>query len=117
MSSLNSQAAEGRRFPMDSTAWYMWDNIRRDVKAAGGDIDDVGLHTLRHICITRLALGEMRLQRLSMRAGHSDVSITALAGGGSHLRDNSDTIPEMSAPRNVFIDGVKHANPGTTRLQ
>lgn len=130
---LNSQAVDGRWFPMDSTAWYMWDNIRRDVKVAGGDIDDVGLHTLRHTCITRLALGEMELQRLSMWAGHSDVSITAkryshlsaqaLAGGVEILGtaptsgDNSDTVPEMTAQRNGSIDGAKRANPGTARLQ
>ncbi|MCC2980295.1 tyrosine-type recombinase/integrase [Sphingomonas sp. IC4-52] len=111
----------------------MWDNTRHDVKAAGGDIDDVGLHTLQHTCITRLALGEMELQRLSMWAGHSDVSITAkryshlsaqaLAGGVEILGtaptygDNSQANPAMSAQRNVSVHGAKRANSGTVRFQ
>lgn len=65
-----------RRFPAGGV-WYMWSNIRDDVKKLGGNIDNVGLHTLRHTYITRLALGGLELQRLSMSAGHSDVSITA----------------------------------------
>ncbi len=93
------------------------------MKAAGGDIDDVVLHTLRHTCITRLALGEMELRRLSMWAGHPDVSITAKrdshrsaqalalapAGGVDILGtaptygDSSDTLPETSARRNVSL--------------
>lgn len=75
---LNAQAVNGRWFPIGSSAWYMWDNIRQDCKAQGVNIDDVGLHTLRHTCLTRLARsGTLDLLRLSIWAGHSDVSITA----------------------------------------
>lgn len=132
LSILDSQAIEGRWFPLDASAWYMWDNIRQDVKKAGGDIDDVGLHTFRHTCITRLALGGMELQRLSMWAGHSDVSITAkryshlsaqaLAGGVAILGtaptngDNLDANPELSAQANVSKAGVNRAQDGTARL-
>lgn len=65
-------------FPMtNGTAWYMWDNIRADVAAAGFDISDVTLHTLRHTCLSRLANGGMDLLRLQLWAGHSDPKITA----------------------------------------
>ncbi len=65
-------------FPLNQgTAWYMWDNIREDVKAAGFNIDDVTLHTLRHTCLTRLAQGGMGLLQLQKWAGHSDPKITA----------------------------------------
>ncbi|MCT8002347.1 tyrosine-type recombinase/integrase [Sphingomonas sanguinis] len=84
LDTLNKQAVGGCWFQLDS-------NIHNDVKAMGHDIGDVGLHILRHTCITRLAFGGMELQRLSMWAGHSDVSIitkqyshldaSALAGG------------------------------------
>ncbi|MBV9842979.1 MAG: hypothetical protein JOY99_15840 [Sphingomonadaceae bacterium] len=38
-----------RFFPMKpSLAWYMWDQIRQDLKKQGVDVDDVTLHTLRH---------------------------------------------------------------------
>ena len=61
-----------------ATAWYMWDrSIRAGVKAAGFDIDDVTLHTMRHTCLTRLAKsGKLRLEQISDWAGHSSVQIT-----------------------------------------
>lgn len=61
-----------------ATAWYMWDkSIRADVKAAGYDIDDVTLHTMRHTCLTRLAKsGKVRLEQISDWAGHSSLQIT-----------------------------------------
>jgi integrase len=65
-------------FPLShGTAWYMWDNIREDLKRLGVDIEDVTLHTLRHTCLTRLARGGMDLLRLQQWAGHSDPKITA----------------------------------------
>lgn len=127
---LNAQAHAGRWFPLDASAWYMWDNIRADVKEMGADIDDVGLHTLRHTCITRLAQGGMELQRLSLWAGHSDVSITAkryshidatdlLRGLGTvpTSGDNWNDNPELSAQRNYSVNEGNRAEAGTARLQ
>lgn len=129
---LNAQAVNGRWFPLAASAWYMWSNVRDDVKAMGGNIDDVGLHTLRHTCITRLALGGMELQRLSMWAGHADVSITAsryshlsaqaLFGGVAILSnpanaDNSDAIPDKSALRNYSVNGGNRDTAGTVTVQ
>lgn len=65
-------------FPItQGTAWYMWDNIRRDLRELGCDLSDVTLHTLRHTCLTRLARGGLDLMRLQKWAGHSDPKITA----------------------------------------
>lgn len=65
-------------FPLNNgTAWYMWSNIRDDLKPLGFDIGDVTLHTLRHTCLTRLAQGGMQLLQLQKWAGHSDPKITA----------------------------------------
>jgi integrase len=130
---LRSQAVAGRWFPLDNVAWYMWDNVRADVKAMGGNIDDVGLHTLRHTCLTRLALGGMELQRLSMWAGHSDVSITAkryshlnatallggvsllgTVGGNTGKRDGNVELPVHS---NASIADAKRASLGTVTMQ
>jgi len=128
---LNAQAVDGKWFPQ--APWYLWSNIREDVKALGGNIDDVGLHTLRHTCITRLALGGMELQRLSMWAGHSDVSITAkryshlnaqallggvaLLGSNPTAGGNTDDIPDMYGLRNYQEDGGNRANLGTVTVQ
>jgi integrase len=135
---LNAQALPdkdtgvSRWFPLDASAWYMWSNIRDDVKKLGSDIDDVGLHTLRHTCITRLALGGMELQRLSMWAGHSDVSITskryshldvaALLGGKAILSNpanggKSTPNPDPSGNRNYSVSGGNRAEAGTISLQ
>lgn len=130
---LNAQAVGGRWFPLGQGAWLMWDRIRDDVKAMGGNIDDVGIHTLRHTCLTRLARGGMELQRLSMWAGHSDVSITArryvhldasaLLGGVS-LLDANDTLSgnhlqdeETSVLSNYSMGDANRAGLGTARLQ
>jgi integrase len=65
-------------FPLnEGTAWYMWSNIRDDLKDLAFDIDDVTLHTLRHTCLSRLAQGGMELLRLQKWAGHSDPKISA----------------------------------------
>jgi integrase len=125
---FNTMAVDGRWFPLKAVAWYMWSNIRADVKALGGDIDDVGLHTLRHTCITRLALGGMELQRLSLWAGHSDVSITAkkyshldasaLAKGVAILGTtptsggNVVAFTRQSVKRNDENDAANRAEPG-----
>ncbi|MFM7027078.1 MAG: tyrosine-type recombinase/integrase, partial [Chakrabartia sp.] len=73
---LNKQAVGGRWFPMKN-AWYMWENIRDDMKAMGHPIDDVVIHTFRHTCLTRLCQTGIDLARLSRWAGHSNVKITA----------------------------------------
>lgn len=74
---LRLLAIDGKLFPMGaSTAWYMWTNIRADVKAHGFDIDDVTLHTMRHTCITRLIKGGLRIHLAGKWAGHADIKIT-----------------------------------------
>jgi integrase len=129
---LNAQAVDGKWFPLAGTAFYMWQGIRDDVKAMGGNIDDVGLHTLRHTCITRLAQGGMELQRLSLWAGHSDVSITAkryshinaadLLRGGWQLASNPAPaanllcLGEQSAKGNSLVSGGNRDNLGTAHL-
>jgi integrase len=130
---LNAQAIGGKWFPLGQGAWLMWDRIREDVKEMGGDIDEVGIHTLRHTCLTRLAKGGMELQRLSMWAGHSDVSITArryshldaadLLGGVDLLGATatseiiSDANPETSGYQNQYVNGGNRAELGTPSLQ
>lgn len=133
---LNAQAETDKQgklrwFPTDGV-WYMWSNIRDDVNKLGGNIDDVGLHTLRHTCITRLGLSGMELQRLSMWAGHSDVSITAkrynhlnaeallrgvaiLSNPANRGNSTPDTAP--SAIQNLQDNGGKRANLGTGTVQ
>lgn len=75
---LNKHAKGGRWFPLDSTAWPYWNQIRKDCKANGVNIDDVGLHTLRHTCLTRMCRsGRFDLHRISLWAGHSSIAITA----------------------------------------
>jgi integrase len=65
-------------FPFkEATAWYMWSNIRDDLKKVGFNVDDVTLHTLRHTCRTRLAPGGHGALRLQKWAGHGDPKITA----------------------------------------
>lgn len=69
-------APDGRVFPLKpATVWYMWDNIRADLKEAGLDLHDVVLHTFRHTCLTRLA-ERLPLHKLSEWAGHSDIKVT-----------------------------------------
>jgi integrase len=130
---LNAQAPNGLWFPLGQGAWLMWDRIREDVKAMGGDIDEVGIHTLRHTCLTRLARGGMELQRLSMWAGHSDVSITArryvhldasalLGGvellGATPAQDGKqDADPELSFFSNPSVDRGNRAECGTVTVQ
>ena len=72
------RAHESRYFPFSAaTAWFMWSNIRKDMDAAGRNIDDVKLHTMRHTCLTRLARsGKVRIERISEWAGHSNIQIT-----------------------------------------
>lgn len=126
--SLNAQAVPDKKtgrlrwFPLDASAWYMWSNVRQDVKALGGNIDDVGLHTLRHTCITRLAKGGMELQRLSMFAGHSSVAITASRYSHLQAQDLASAVailsnPATSAIRNIPTSGGKRANLGTPTVQ
>ncbi|WP_296675713.1 site-specific integrase [Novosphingobium sp.] len=136
---LDAQAVTDQRtgkrrwFPMDASAWYMWSNIRDDVKALGGDISDVGLHTLRHTCLTRLAKGGMELQRLSMFAGHSSVTITAeryshldaadllgavaILGTPPAVTGNLVGHPELSAKGNYQSSSGNRANLGTVTVQ
>lgn len=131
-STLTALSGGGLWFPIKGP-WYLWSNIRDDVKEMGGDISDVGLHTLRHTCITRLAKGGMKLHRLSLWAGHSDVIITAkryahldaddLAGGVAILTSNPassaipSVIPETSAIQNHHDNGGNRAEGGAVTIQ
>lgn len=128
LDALNAQAVPDRKtgrlkwFPLDASAWYMWSNLRDDVRALGGNIDDVGLHTLRHTCITRLAKGGMELQRLSMFAGHSSVAITASRYSHLQAQDLADAVRILSNPSssdmgNYPTTGGNRASDGTATLQ
>lgn len=131
---IAQRKGEWRYFPLsEGTAWYMWENIRQDVKEAGLNIDDVTLHTLRHTCLTRLAQGGMGLLQLQQWAGHSDPKITAdryvhlrpndLVGGLDILESsNGGTAPIQAFDPNSpvsgsFTDtGANRANPGASYL-
>lgn len=75
---LRLASPTGALFPLKSqTAWYMFNSIRSDLKAAGTNIDDVVLHTFRHTCLTRLASsGRVRLEHISDWAGHASMDVT-----------------------------------------
>jgi integrase len=120
-------------FPMSNgTAWYMWDNIREDLKKAGLNIDDVTLHTLRHTALTRLAQGGMGLLQLQKWAGHSDPKITAdrythlqpgdLLGGLDILSSNPSLVPSqradpfVPAKGTVTLAGANRAEAATPLL-
>lgn len=77
---LNSMAVKGRWFPWQggsSGPGYMLTNLKADMEARGFDISDVTMHTMRHSCATRLAIGGMDLVALRDWLGHSDIQITA----------------------------------------
>jgi integrase len=77
---LNALAVNGKWFPWKpggSGIWYMWDNIRSDMMELGFDVSDLKVHTFRHTCGTRLAVGGMDLIGIRDWLGHSDISITA----------------------------------------
>lgn len=131
---IAQRKGEWRYFPIsEGTCWYMWDNIREDVKAAGFNIDDVTLHTLRHTCLTRLAQGGMGLLQLQQWAGHSDPKITAdryvhlrpsdlVAGLDILESSNGGTAPTQTRDGNspvsvTFTDtGANRGNPGAPLL-
>jgi integrase len=74
---LRLAAVGGKLFPLKSaTAWYMWDNIRDDMKDQGFDLSDVVLHTMRHTRLTRLAKAGVAIHKISQWAGHSDIKVT-----------------------------------------
>jgi integrase len=74
---LRLAAVDGRLFPFKgSTPWYMWDNLRDDMKAQGIDISDVVIHSLRHTKLTRLAKDGVPIHKISRFAGHSDIKVT-----------------------------------------
>jgi integrase len=75
---LRMNAVSDQLFPFKAaTAWYMWDTIRSDLKAAGVPMDDVVLHTFRHTCLTRMAKsGKWKLDEISRWAGHATLQIT-----------------------------------------
>ncbi|WJY17694.1 site-specific integrase [Alteriqipengyuania flavescens] len=77
---LNALSIKGRWFPWKPGSGgpgYLWLNLRADMEERGFDLSDVTLHTMRHTCATRLALGGMDLLGLRDWLGHSDIKITA----------------------------------------
>ncbi|WP_109798658.1 tyrosine-type recombinase/integrase [Novosphingobium meiothermophilum] len=112
-------------FPISNgTAWYMWENIREDMKPLGFNVDDVTLHTMRHTCLTRLAQGGMQLLQLMLWAGHQDPKVTTsrylhfrpsdLLGGIEILQGSNGTTKESP----IFREGTANrAAFGTVSLQ
>jgi len=125
---LDKATGEWRFFAFTSTtAWYMFSNIRDDVKAETGlDLSDVTLHTVRHTTLTRLAQGGMGLAQLQQWAGHSDPKITAeryvhlmpsdLVGGLSILgtAPTRSENQERFATRPVIVPSTIAAGIGAT---
>ncbi|MBF7012562.1 site-specific integrase [Novosphingobium resinovorum] len=77
---LNAMAVKGRWFPWKSGSGgpgYMLLNLKADMEDRGFDISDVTMHSMRHTCATRLAIGGMDLVALRDWLGHSDIQITA----------------------------------------
>jgi integrase len=75
---LNTLSGDERWFPLGGRLWQMLVNIKADCLERSVDISDVGLHTMRHTCITRLCRdGKLDLLRISKWANHSSVVITA----------------------------------------
>jgi len=97
---LRMTATDGRLFPYKTqTAWYQWNTIREDLKAAGHDLDDVVLHTLRHTCLTRMARsGKFKIDEISRWAGHAGIQITMdrylhmIPTDTAHLVDHLDAM-------------------------
>ena len=74
---LSMQSGGGSWFPFKPAgAWQMWDYIRKDVAVAGGAIEDVTLHTLRHTYASRLRRRGVSLEHISKLLGHSSITIT-----------------------------------------
>lgn len=74
---LRLAAVGGKLFPLKpATVWYMWDNIRDDLKAQGFEMDDVVLHSMRHTKLTRLAKAGVSIHKIMLFAGHSDIKVT-----------------------------------------
>jgi integrase len=117
------------------TADKMFRTIRTDVMTETGlDIADVGIHTIRHTVLTRLARGGMELARLQKWAGHSDPKITAerylhlmpsdldagldilgtVGGTDRTIKERNRTGPVIVSVPN---SGAIGASPGTGRLQ
>lgn len=80
LTTLNALAIKGRWFPWRSGSGgpgYLFRNLKEDMEEQGFDLSDVVLHTMRHTCATRLAVGGMDLLGLRDWLGHSDIKITA----------------------------------------
>jgi integrase len=97
MAMLSVRARKGRYFPLKpSTAWWMWDNIRKDIKTAGThNISDVTLHTLRHTVISRLSASGVPIEKISKYAGHSSVEVTRKRY--EHVRVEDHQLPILDA--------------------
>lgn len=115
-------------FPMkNGTAWYMFDQIRKDLKKEGFNLDDVVLHTFRHTALTRLAQGGMDLLRLQQWAGHSDPKITAerythlqpsdLDAGLDILGASNPTPGVVQGSRDTRPDNVSFTTEGANRAK
>lgn len=81
--------------------WYMFSNIKDDLKEAGHDLSDVVLHTFRHTCITRLLERGLRIHQVSRWAGHADIKITIERYGHlaeDDLDEGADALDALAAP-------------------
>ena len=112
-------------FPLNAgAAWYMWDQIRRDCKAAGVDIDDVKLHTLRHTCLIRDNIAKPAQLTFADLAEVMAVSATVPTAraekGAAMCVVPARFSPERRARANVVerfaftgdVDGDKPGDPG-----
>jgi integrase len=131
---LDRSTKEWRYFGLlPARAWYLFDQIREDVKRETGmDLSDVTLHTIRHTTATRLAQGGMELGKLQEWLGHSDPKITAeryvhlmpsdLVGGLAILGTNPSygTIPGEDRAKPIIVtnplSGANRASSGTVSL-
>lgn len=94
---LRGNAVGGKIFPYrETTAWYTWNVIRADLKAAGVNMDDVVLHTWRHTCLTRLARKGVRIERIADWAGHSTLQVTMDRYRHMLVEDKLDTLAALT---------------------
>lgn len=136
---LNALTVKGKFFPWTQGSGgpsYLWLNLRADMAKRGYDLSDCTIHTMRHTCATRLAIGGMDLLGLRDWLGHSDIKITAeryIHLLSSHLYQGAAILDLHGAPpapegteeadgglcgiHDVLSNGRDDASVGTLMLQ